>query len=513
MSLPKQIKYSDIKPIGVPTDVRYMKFTPQTSFGVINNSDQIRFQINSPGFWDPYSAYLSIEVDFAGCDPGVFYQLDGSGHSLINELVLSCGGNEIERIQEYDTLGSVLADMSYSPEIKQNRQYEGVGFKHTQTDSTIPGTGYGKSNTSPDFSQHYIAINNTSQPDHWNFGSNEVIYYGSDPLRNPKNTASPTPYISTFCVNGKTLASDGASIPYPFGLAGTTIPGINFGAGAHPNYTWEPVTKGLNSNQIGYWYGPIITQLGGPDAEADRTKIYQACPFTRADEALCDRDTSLAPENLVTNMNLGQGLHSFGTNGLVNNGWEPKFSSTYDQRYFSLGNPKKGKITKGIFTIPLLSGIFGILMPKECYKYIPIFAFRDLMMDFRINPYAFFTSGYMNDVTTGLATGPIAPTDYFFDKALTTLPNRKAFKITKFEINVQIILFEAPIIAAVENLIKTSGIVLNSASWYLGPQYLVSSTQAAAGTWHVNLGFESLKSLIFLYLSNDYLTYPFCRKQ
>ncbi len=31
-------------------------------------SDVIRFNINSNGFWDPYSAYIKIEVDVSGMD-------------------------------------------------------------------------------------------------------------------------------------------------------------------------------------------------------------------------------------------------------------------------------------------------------------------------------------------------------------------------------------------------------------------------------------------------------------
>lgn len=31
-------------------------------------SDVIRFNINSNGFWDPYSAYIKLEVDVAGMD-------------------------------------------------------------------------------------------------------------------------------------------------------------------------------------------------------------------------------------------------------------------------------------------------------------------------------------------------------------------------------------------------------------------------------------------------------------
>ena len=33
-------------------------------------------------------------------------------------------------------------------------------------------------------------------------------------------------------------------------------------------------------------------------------------------------------------------------------------------------------------------------MPKESYKYIPMTLLKDLMIEFRLNPFAMFTSGY-----------------------------------------------------------------------------------------------------------------------
>ena len=46
------------------------------------------------------------------------------------------------------------------------------------------------------------------------------------------------------------------------------------------------------------------------------------------------------------------------------------------------------------FSIPLISSIFGVLMPPDTYRYIPLAAFEDLIFEFKLNPYAFFNSGY-----------------------------------------------------------------------------------------------------------------------
>jgi hypothetical protein len=47
-----------------------------------------------------------------------------------------------------------------------------------------------------------------------------------------------------------------------------------------------------------------------------------------------------------------------------------------------------------IFQIPIISSLFGVLIPAESYKLLPMEAFKNLMLEFRLNEYAMFTSGY-----------------------------------------------------------------------------------------------------------------------
>ena len=47
------------------------KYTPvafNTSNSGVASSDVIRFNISTNGFWDPYSAYIKLEVDVSGMD-------------------------------------------------------------------------------------------------------------------------------------------------------------------------------------------------------------------------------------------------------------------------------------------------------------------------------------------------------------------------------------------------------------------------------------------------------------
>lgn len=43
-------------------------------------------------------------------------------------------------------------------------------------------------------------------------------------------------------------------------------------------------------------------------------------------------------------------------------------------------------------------------MPKDSYKYIPMKALNELIIEFRLNPYAMFTSGYADGATNANST-------------------------------------------------------------------------------------------------------------
>lgn len=80
----------------------------------------------------------------------------------------------------------------------------------------------------------------------------------------------------------------------------------------------------------------------------------------------------------------------------MNGGFETYLSSYLPQGWLNNGKLQTRPIVsnKKLFTIPLMSAIFGILLPHENYKYLPMKVFDNLLFEFRLNPYACFTSGY-----------------------------------------------------------------------------------------------------------------------
>jgi hypothetical protein len=63
--LPRGISYSDIKPEAIESMVKVVRFTPTATVNNAKANDIIRFQLQGAGFYDPYSAYIKIEVQ---CD-------------------------------------------------------------------------------------------------------------------------------------------------------------------------------------------------------------------------------------------------------------------------------------------------------------------------------------------------------------------------------------------------------------------------------------------------------------
>jgi hypothetical protein len=47
----------------------------------------------------------------------------------------------------------------------------------------------------------------------------------------------------------------------------------------------------------------------------------------------------------------------------------------------------------------------------------------------------------------------------------------------------------------------------------LGPINNIDANSGPTGTYQINLGFESMKTAVIVFIPNDYMTWSFCRKQ
>ena len=56
------------------------------------------------------------------------YSLDGPATSLISEMILYSNNREVERIQEYDVLGNLIADLGVPASKRANKKFEGYHY-------------------------------------------------------------------------------------------------------------------------------------------------------------------------------------------------------------------------------------------------------------------------------------------------------------------------------------------------------------------------------------------------
>ena len=363
---PIVLDYSRAKPLGYRAIQKLTRFFPLTA---LPNTDIVRFVINSNGYWDPYSSYLRFTVQIKNQDTTTpltkngnknRIQLDNSASSLIQTMSFVQNGVEIERIDRYEVLASILHDMFYSQEQRNQRLHEGfgLGLPESSTCSTndyellvTPGTGAKNPNSSG------------------------IAYTDSVPCNGLPKLEAKTAFLTS------TLAEqlDSGHLDFPH----VYFDGCN-----------EPVMAGSSAN-----------------------------------------------------------------------------SKT---------------ITKMTFCVPILSGIFGVLMPADEIKYIPMIFFPNLEMNFRINPYAFFSN-------------------------CPATPYGRNFEVTSCELFVNMIYFPPAVNSALTGLVKERGLYLHTCSYYYGPSHVVPASSTME-TYPINMSFKSLRSILWCFMPSNYRIYPYIRE-
>jgi hypothetical protein len=89
MSFPNEVTYDSLPPIGYPNTIKIQRFLPNTN-SIAQPGDIIRFNISTPGYWDPYTAYINLEVDLSEettLDNYDILQIDSSASSFISEFI------------------------------------------------------------------------------------------------------------------------------------------------------------------------------------------------------------------------------------------------------------------------------------------------------------------------------------------------------------------------------------------------------------------------------------------
>jgi len=448
------LTYNAAKPLGFPSQQNLTRFYPTASVGVISNVEVVRFNIRLPnGYWDPYSAYMNIEVNCEDMEDNSVLQMDGSAHSLISSMVLHINSTEVERIMEYDVVAGILADMQLNSDARYSHSYQGVGISNERhRKDWIPPT-------------EYDCIQSNIESDRF----------------------TPGPAGKFANTNVQDKFND---------VTKTTLQAKDVGVSV-------PVVSGVNNFFKRHKFKPFVDYRERqvvPPRDDDETAIRLA--WTGCHKNVLESQYQDYIDSVITYSNQGVEIADQSLTGVLqpytysfsNSSFEENFSKSYPNWTITGGLPKPTIQVRSTFSIPLLSGVLGSLMPAESYRWIPIGELGEVVLELRLSPYALFTSGY---------------TDLYGVDASKKQQSRK-YKITKFELVAEVSEFNPEITSVIKSNIA-NGMVLHTASWWNILNYNISNNVVPASV-SLNVGFESLKSLIFGFYSNDYQNYSFCRK-
>ena len=362
---PVVLDYGRAKPLGYQAVQKLTRFFPLTA---LPNTDMIRFIINSQGFWDPYSSYLRFTVTVktpngglpsSGNGAGYACQLDNSAASLIQFLSIIQNGVEIERIDRYEVLASILNDIFYSKEQRMQRTHEGFGIG-------LPS---------------YV-----QQP-------------------------TATTYTTANAASVANITNLGSALSVA-SMSGYSVPQID------------------------------ILTMSDPSATAITGIRQSKMTFT-----------------------------------------SPYFDGSGEPVIWSYSsNTDFATIT---FCIPIISGIFGVLMPADEIKYIPMQFFPNLEMNLRLNPYAFHN--------------------------LSSTLSYRNFQINSCELFVNIIHFAPEINASMRRIVEDRGLYLHTCSYYYGPSHMIPAN-GSFETYPINMSFKSLRSIIWCFMPINYRSKPYVRE-
>ncbi len=140
------------------------------------------------------------------------------------------------------------------------------------------------------------------------------------------------------------------------------------------------------------------------------------------------------------------------------------------------------------FIIPLPCVIWGCYTPPERYKLVPMKAFKDPWIEIRFTKDAFFTSWWTSNL------------DY------------RRYTIESIQMRTEMAQFYDRNVQLAMQALLSTGITINTTAWQMALMQSIPSGAVPTNV-QINVGFDSLRKLLFCYLSQDYLTYASSRKQ
>lgn len=262
-----------------------------------------------------------------------------------------------------------------------------------------------------------------------------------------------------------------------------------------------------NTDLTGYVDGATRTNAWGVPTQAGYTRNHalvnsQLAPFPMYGRNGMTFNAGTAQTewtnnfSFATDTDLPAAISDPLTNGPLNsytpafcgNGFEPWFSSTVKQRYMRNGFIKTDGITSATFYIPIFSGVFGCLVHPTNYKLIPFKYLGEVVFEFQFNPYFLFGSWFSNNNA-----------------------NRN-YTVKNLVMHATMVEVRDPAVLAQVEAEYQQGIRIPTQSFYLGPLQSIANG-AVPPNIQFNLGFESLRNILFCFIPADYTANSSFRKQ
>lgn len=410
MSLPTALSYAITKPAGFPSYIRNTTFTPTTIYNNIALNDTVRIELKSRGFLDPYTTMVNIDVmvDNSMIQSMEIKKIDQSGQSLFSDLVISSRGTIIENVRNYDVLASILHDMNYALQYRRTRGYEGHADR-----PAVPTTeceGQTAQLMTPRITGSLVHMTPTTH--------DPLFWLGETPQVMPYTGGVGQPGVEDTFAGTLRPSTEAPSIGTTSKWSSTVFSGFLPGTLKAPpsghlttrNYWWLSVP--------GHIYNCSSASLMGTFATPNRivnqaryellTPIHALEAYEPAD-GLVDQDNvrSVVPPTWPNMLGASTLLPDHWTqytgyvqphvpNFADGAGGEPYFAGSNIRILQMVGGKPQRTAGRTLlsFSVPLLSSIFGALLPPDTYKLIPLAAFDEIVFEFKLNPFAFFTSGY-----------------------------------------------------------------------------------------------------------------------
>jgi len=513
--IPDCLDYNQPQGVGLVKRLKDAKFYPNGASSIqYGPGDTIRFNINTNDFWDPYSARIRLTVkvpDEIFAEPTTKWdgsimaackianakcvQLDSSALSYFSNFKYMDMGKDLERIDEADVINCGIKDMTYGKTVRTTKDHEGLGgqvgvnytnqyFSRVQF---LPENSSGADYTQSNNFQGEVVSKTSIRQSYTPTGQKGKGSDGSVAIRcrrslffDPTRSYNYTGRQNGINQNAKGDATAGSNTQgaWPdliaqreFQLKPLPVMHLLYGC---PNLGFETIYGdgfSENVNGVTYSVGDGISIPGQP-AKNLCNNVYPS------DSTDLDDDGGCIEKYGFSNPMPG----NFGTTTL-----EPIYSKE-PQRCVRAGVPSVQQILEYTFHVPLPSGIFGAYMQPNNYKMIPMVAFKGLVFELVLSPYAHFTSWSSQDQS-----------------------NRR-YVITGIEIDVQLAEFlDLNVIRATNDSIL-KGFTLCTQSYDFCTKIAISANNIPPEI-QVNKGHDSLRNLYIINLDNAYLSNTMYRKQ